>query len=150
MIALWLLSPVIAYMTGRPLTHERQPLGPAERAALRKIARKTWRFFEDLLAPGDHWLVPDNYQEDRDELVAHRTSPTNIGLQLIATLAAYDFGYISFSGVVDRLEPTFATLLDLPRYRGHFYNWYDTRSARRRSLPPISRRSTAAIWPGTC
>src|SRR6185503_18001185 len=85
-------------------------------------------FFEDLLGPVDHWLVPDNYQEDREELVAHRTSPTNIGLQLIATLAAYDFGYLSFSGVVDRLEPTFATLLGLPRYRGHFYNWYDTRT----------------------
>jgi cyclic beta-1,2-glucan synthetase len=128
MIALWLLSPAIAYVTGRPLVHERQPLGVAERAALRKIARKTWRFFEDLLSPADHWLVPDNYQEDRDELVAHRTSPTNIGLQLIATLAAHDFGYLSFSGVVDRLEPTFATLVRLPRYRGHFYNWYDTRT----------------------
>ena len=127
-IVLWLLSPGIAYVTGRPLAHERQPLDAAERATLRRIARKTWRFFEDLLAPVDHWLVPDNYQEDRDELVAHRTSPTNIGLQLIATLGAYDFGYLSFSGVVDRLEPTFATLLALPRYRGHFYNWYDTRT----------------------
>jgi cyclic beta-1,2-glucan synthetase len=128
MLALWLLSPVIAYVTGRPLAHERQPLGVPERAALRKIARKIWRFFEDFLGPADHWLVPDNYQEDRDDLVAHRTSPTNIGLQLIATLSAYDFGYLSFSGVLDRLEPTFATLLKLPRYRGHFYNWYDTRT----------------------
>ena len=128
MIALWLLSPGIAYVTGRPLSHERQPLGAAERATLRKVARKTWRFFEDLLQPGDHWLVPDNYQEDRDELVAHRTSPTNIGLQLVATFSAYDFGYLSFSGVVDRLEPTFATMLGLSRYRGHFYNWYDTRT----------------------
>jgi cyclic beta-1,2-glucan synthetase len=126
MIALWIVSPFIAYVTGLPLTHERQQLSPADRASLRKTARKTWRFFEDLLRPGDHWLVPDNYQEDREEQIAHRTSPTNIGLQLIATLAAYDFGYISFSGVIDRLEPTFATLHDLPRYRGHFYNWYDT------------------------
>jgi len=114
LIALWLLSPAIAYITGRPLVHERQPLDAGERATLRKVARKTWRFFEDLLGPVDHWLVPDNYQEDREELVAHRTSPTNIGLQLIATLAAHDFGYLSFSGVVDRLEPTFATLLALP------------------------------------
>jgi len=70
LIALWVLSPAIAYVTGRPISHERQPLGPAERAAFRRIARKTWRFFEELLVPGDHWLVPDNYQEDRDELVA--------------------------------------------------------------------------------
>jgi cyclic beta-1,2-glucan synthetase len=133
MIALWLLSPVLAHVTGRPLTHQRQPLGAVERAALRKLARKTWRFFEDLVTPADHWLVPDNYQENRDQLIAHRTSPTNIGLQLMATLSAHDFGYLSFSGVVDRLEPTFATLLNLPRYRGHFYNWYDTRT-----LTPLS------------
>ena len=72
--------------------------------------------------------MPDNYQEDRDELIAHRTSPTNIGLQLMATLAASTSATSSFSGVVDRLEPTFETLLELPRYRGHFYNWYDTRT----------------------
>jgi cyclic beta-1,2-glucan synthetase len=126
-IALWMVSPIVAYATGRPLGRRFQPLGPSERAQLRMTARRTWRFFEDLLVPGDHWLIPDNYQEDRPELVAHRTSPTNIGLQLMSILAAHDFGYISFSGVIDRLEPTFATLLALPRYRGHFYNWYDTR-----------------------
>jgi cyclic beta-1,2-glucan synthetase len=126
LIALWAVSPVIAYITGQPLSHTRQVLGPAERVELRKIARKTWRFFEDLVGPADHWLVPDNIQEDRKELIAHRTSPTNIGLQLIGTLAAGDLGYLSFCGVIDRLEPTFATLLKLPRYRGHFYNWYDT------------------------
>jgi cyclic beta-1,2-glucan glucanotransferase len=126
MIALWIASPVIAYGTGQPLSYARQVLGLAERAELRKVARKTWRFFEDLVGPADHWLVPDNIQEDRKELVAHRTSPTNIGLQLIATLGAGDLGYLSFCGVIDRLEPTFATLLKLPRYHGHFYNWYDT------------------------
>jgi len=73
-------------------------------------------------------LIPDNYQEDRDELIAHRTSPTNIGLQLLSTLAAHDFGYLSTAGVIDRLEPTFGTLVRTQRYRGHFYNWYDTRT----------------------
>ena len=126
LVALWLASPAIAYATGRPPVHELQTLGDPERESLRKIARRTWRFFEDLLTPADGWLIPDNYQEDRQDVVAHRTSPTNIGLQLLSTLAASDFGYISASGVVDRLEGTFATLLSLPRYRGHFYNWYDT------------------------
>jgi len=126
LIALWAISPLVAFMTGQPLSYARQIPGPAERAELRKVARRTWRFFEDLVRPADHCLIPDNIQEDRKELIAHRTSPTNIGLQLLATLAAGDFGYISFSGVIDRLEPTFATLVKLPRYRGHFYNWYDT------------------------
>ena len=94
----------------------------------REVARRTWRFFEELIGPADHWLVPDNYQEDRQELIAHRTSPTNIGLQLLSTLAACDFGYLSYAGALDRLEPTFDTLLRMQRYRGHFYNWYDTRT----------------------
>ena len=128
LVALWLLSPGFVYATGRPAPDARQAVGDAERAALRRVARRTWLFFEDLYTAADHWLVPDNIQEDRAELVAHRTSPTNIGLQLLATLAAYDFGYITASGVVARLEPTFGTLLKLPRYRGHFYNWYDTRT----------------------
>jgi len=67
--------------------------------ALRMVARRTWLFFEELFTPADHWLIPDNYQEDRDDRVAHRTSPTNIGLQLISTLAAYDFGYLSAPAV---------------------------------------------------
>ncbi len=128
LIGLWLLSPAIAYATGRPVRDPRQAISPGDRAALRKVARRTWLFFEELLTPADHWLIPDNYQEGRADVIAHRTSPTNIGLQLLSTLAAYDLGYLSASGVVDRLEPTFATLLKLPRYRGHFFNWYDTRT----------------------
>jgi cyclic beta-1,2-glucan synthetase len=119
LIALWLISPGLVYLTGRTLPDARQDIDDESRAALRKIARRTWLFFEDLLSPVDHWLIPDNYQEDREEVIAHRTSPTNIGLQLLSTLAAYDCGYISASGVVDRLEPVFATLVALPRYRGH-------------------------------
>jgi cyclic beta-1,2-glucan synthetase len=128
MIVLWVISPWIALTTGRPIEHARQAPGRAERLALRAIARRTWRYFEDLLSPADHWLIPDNYQEDRGDPIAHRTSPTNVGLQLLATVSAHHFGYLSLAGVVDRLEPTFATLDDLPRYRGHFFNWYDTQT----------------------
>ncbi|HEX2342201.1 MAG TPA: glucoamylase family protein [Vicinamibacterales bacterium] len=126
--ALWFLSPGLAYATGLPLVHRRPPLGRDDRLALRRVARLTWRFFDELVGPEDHFLVPDNYQEDRRELVAHRTSPTNIGLQLLATLSAYDFGYLTLAGTLDRLERTFDTLLRMQRYRGHFYNWYDTRT----------------------
>jgi len=125
-IVLWCLSPVLAYTTGRPLSRNRAVLSRAARSAFRAAARRTWRFFDDLAGAEDHWLIPDNLQEDRRELVAHRTSPTNIGLQLLSTLAAYDFGYVSVTGLLTRLERTVATLLRMPRYRGHFYNWYDT------------------------
>jgi cyclic beta-1,2-glucan synthetase len=125
-LIIWFISPALAFATGQPLVNRRAQPGEAERAAFRRVARKTWRFFEELVGPDDHWLIPDNYQSDRVEVVAHRTSPTNIGLQLLSTLAAYDFGYLSFARTLDRLEPTFDTLLRMQRYRGHFYNWYDT------------------------
>ncbi len=133
-VALWCLSPGIAYKTGRPFPRDRAAVNRAARLAFRTVARRTWRFFDDLAGPEDNWLIPDNLQEDRRELVAHRTSPTNIGLQLLATLAAYDFGYLNAVDLITRLERTFATLLRMPRYRGHFYNWYDTRTLT--ALPP--------------
>jgi cyclic beta-1,2-glucan synthetase len=127
-LILWFISPALVYVTGLRLVHRRTALPRAARAEYRIIARRTWRFFEELVSPADHWLIPDNYQEDRQDVIAHRTSPTNIGLQLLSTVAAYDFGYLSFTGLLDRLEPTFDTLLRMQRYRGHFYNWYDTRT----------------------
>jgi cyclic beta-1,2-glucan synthetase len=127
-ILLWLGSPALVLASGRPVPDPRQQIDDAQRAALRIVARRTWLFFEELFTPADHWLIPDNYQENRGDPIAHRTSPTNIGLQLISTLAAYDLGYLSAASVVARLEPAFGTLLKLQRYRGHFYNWYDTRT----------------------
>jgi cyclic beta-1,2-glucan synthetase len=125
-VMLWVVSPAIARRTGLPVRHRHQPPSAEERRALRQIARRTWRFFDDLVGPADNWLVPDNLQENRREPIAHRTSPTNIGLQLLSTLAARDFGYLTTTEVLTRLEPTFQTLLRMDRYRGHFYNWYDT------------------------
>jgi cyclic beta-1,2-glucan synthetase len=127
-LILWAISPSIAFVTGRPLPHRRGALGKADRAAYRTVAIQTWRFFEELATEADNWLIPDNYQENRLDTIAHRTSPTNIGLQILATLAAHDLGYLTFNDVLDRLEPTFDTLLRVQRYRGHFYNWYDTKT----------------------
>ena len=127
-LILWFISPALVYVAGLPLLHRVTAVGRSERATLRRVARRTWRFFEELVGPADHWLIPDNYQQDRQDVIAHRTSPTNIGLQVLSTLAAFDFGYLSYAGVLDRLEPTFDTLLRMQRYRGHFYNWYDTRT----------------------
>ena len=127
-LILWFISPAFIYVAGLPLLQRVTAIGRSERATLRRVARRTWRFFEELAGPADHWLIPDNYQEDRQDVIAHRTSPTNIGLQVLSTLAAFDFGYLSYAGVLDRLEPTFDTLLRMQRYRGHFYNWYDTRT----------------------
>jgi cyclic beta-1,2-glucan synthetase len=137
-LILWFISPALVYVTSLPLVHRRAGPGRSDRAVFRTVARRTWRFFEELVGPADNWLIPDNLQEDRPEPVAHRTSPTNIGLQLLSTLAAYDFGYVTFSTLLDRLEPTFDALLRMQRYRGHFYNWYDTRTLTPLAPPYIS------------
>ena len=97
---------------------------------LRKLARKTWAFFEQFVGPDDHWLPPDNYQEHPVATVAHRTSPTNMGLALLANLSAYDFGYMSAGQLIERTTNAFHTMEALERHRGHFYNWYDTQSLK--------------------
>ncbi len=101
---------------------------------LRKISRKTWAFFETFVAPEDNWLPPDSYQENRGDPFAHRTSPTNMGLSLLANMSAYDFGYIPVGQVLKRTANAIRTMEALERYQGHFYNWYDTQSLK--PLPP--------------
>ncbi len=102
----------------------------ADARALRGVARRTWRFFETFVTPADHMLPPDNFQEDPEPVVAHRTSPTNIGLYLLSTIAAHDFGWLGAIDTIERLEATLATMDRLERFRGHFYNWYDTQDLR--------------------
>jgi cyclic beta-1,2-glucan synthetase len=127
-VVLWGISPFLAYETGRPREDRRRSLDARERRQFRKVARLTWRFFEEVLTPGDNWLVPDNYQEGRTDAIAHRTSPTNIGLQMMAIVSAWDLGYLSRTQCLARLERTFESLQHLPKYRGHLFNWYDTQS----------------------
>ena len=106
----------------------RPKLEPEQIELLRRTARKTWHYFETFVTAEENWLPPDNFQEDRVPAVASRTSPTNIGLCLLANLAAYDFGYLSLGQLLERSQATIETLQRLDRHRGHFYNWYDTRT----------------------
>ncbi|GHV52127.1 cyclic beta 1-2 glucan synthetase [Deltaproteobacteria bacterium] len=134
-LLLWLVSPFIIWRLSRPLPVQQATLSPDQLVFLRKLARKTWAFFETFVGPEDNWLPPDNYQEHPVARVAHRTSPTNIGLSLLANLSAYDLGALTAGGFLERAEKTFQTLRSLERYRGHFFNWYDTRSLK--ALPPL-------------
>ncbi len=127
-LVLWFASPAIAWWISRPLAIRRAALSAKQILFLRKLSRRTWAFFETFIGPEDHWLPPDNYQEYRVAAVAHRTSPTNMGLALLANLAAYDFGYLTSGQLVERTENALGTMGTLARHRGHFYNWYDTQS----------------------
>jgi cyclic beta-1,2-glucan synthetase len=125
--ALWALSPLIARWASLPPPPDGHLLiTPHDARALRLIGRRTWRFFEAFVTAEDNWLPPDNFQEDPEPVIAHRTSPTNIGLYLLSVVAARDFGWIGTLDTVERLEATLATIHKMEQFRGHLYNWYDT------------------------
>jgi cyclic beta-1,2-glucan synthetase len=126
-ILVWISAPVVAHWISLPPKHaEAEQLPDAEKQALRKLSRRTWRFFETFVSTEHHSLPPDNFQEVPRTVVAHRTSPTNIGLYLLSTLAARDLGWQGTQEMAERLEATLETMGKLEKYRGHFYNWYDT------------------------
>jgi cellobiose phosphorylase len=134
-LLLWFVSPGLAWWISRPLERAEAHLTMEQTTFLRNVARRTWAFFETFVGPDDHWLPPDNYQERPVVRVAHRTSPTNMGMALLANLAACDFGFIPAGQLVRRTASSLSTMSTLERHRGHFYNWYDTRSLQ--PLPPL-------------
>ncbi|NNN19470.1 MAG: cyclic beta 1-2 glucan synthetase, partial [Acidimicrobiaceae bacterium] len=124
----WLVSPIFGWWISRPLPSPRTDLTLEQQVFIRSAARRTWRFFADFISPEDNWLPPDNFQKYPSPAIARRTSPTNIGMSLLAHLAAYDFGYISAEEFLLRSQNILSAMEKLERYRGHFYNWYDTRT----------------------
>jgi cyclic beta-1,2-glucan synthetase len=126
-VVLWATAPIFALRISQPprLT-ELEPLSSKDTRELRLISRRTWHFFESFVTAEDHWLPPDNFQEDPKPVVAHRTSPTNIGLYLLSTVAARDFGWLGTLDALERVEATLGTMKQMELFRGHFYNWYNT------------------------
>ena len=123
-IALWLSSPAIARWISLPPAA--RALSGRDRQFLRQIARRTWCFFDTFVTVADNMLPPDNFQEDPVPTIAHRTSPTNLGLYLLSVTAAHDFGWLGTADAIERLEATLHSMNRLERCRGHFYNWYGT------------------------
>lgn len=135
LLASWLVSPAITWIMGRPASRLSRGIDERQRIFLRKTARRTWEYFARFVGPGHHWLPPDNFQQDPPIGDATRTSPTNMGMALLGNLAAWDFGYVSVGMLLDRTDQAFRTMEELPRHRGHFFNWYNTRT-----LAPIPPR----------
>ncbi|WP_229256619.1 GH36-type glycosyl hydrolase domain-containing protein [Duganella lactea] len=122
----WLVAPAIADWISRPIKRQSAQLSPEQTQFLHKLARRTWAYFDRFVGPEGHWLPPDNMQEHPVQVVAHRTSPTNIGMALLANLSAVDFGYITVGQMMTRTNHTLDSMDQLERHHGHFYNWYDT------------------------
>jgi cellobiose phosphorylase len=140
----WIVSPGLVPLLNTP-TRRRifTTLTNDDRLMLRDVARRTWRLFDDFVGPQTSWLPPDNYQENLNVEVANRTSPTNVGLWVLAALAARDFGYLTVDEVLERLDNTFETLEKMDKHEGHLLNWYDTTT-----LAPLLPRYVSMVDSG--
>ncbi|WP_090192347.1 MULTISPECIES: GH36-type glycosyl hydrolase domain-containing protein [unclassified Duganella] len=126
----WLVAPAIADWISRPIERKSAQLSPEQDQFLQTLARRTWAYFDRFVGPEDNWLPPDNVQEHPVQVIAHRTSPTNIGMALLANLSAVDFGYITVGQMMGRTNHTLGSMDQLERHHGHFYNWYDTQTMK--------------------
>ena len=143
LLASWTLAPWMAWAFSRPTRHERTPLSSDDRAYLLEVARKTWQYFDRFVTADDNFLPPDNIHVHPALVVAHRTSPTNIGLGLLSTVAAHDLGYIDTAELVARIDATLSTVERLEKWEGHLLNWYDTQT-----LAPLSPRYVSTVDSG--
>ena len=127
----WLAAPAVAYwMSMSPNLEDALAASPEDRKTLRLVARRTWRYFETFVTRDDNFLPPDNFQEQPKPQIAHRTSPTNIGLYLLSVASAREFGWVGLADAVEKLEVTLAAMKRLETFKGHLYNWYDTTDLR--------------------
>jgi cyclic beta-1,2-glucan synthetase len=141
-LALWALAPLLAHRLSQPMAARDVALGSEDRTFLLGLARSTWKYFEAFMGPEDHFLPADNFQETPGR-VAHRTSPTNMGMGLLATLAAHDLGLIGTGELVERVDATLTTMEGLELLEGHPFNWYDTQS-----LAPLPPRYVSTVDSG--
>ncbi|UNC93189.1 GH36-type glycosyl hydrolase domain-containing protein [Candidatus Contubernalis alkaliaceticus] len=127
-LVIWGVSPFIAYVISKDINIEQEKLGQEALLELGKITRKTWRYFEEFANAKNNFLAPDNFQEDPPRGIAYRTSPTNIGLGLLASLSGRDMGYTGILETFEAISKTVTTIEKMEKWNGHLYNWYDTRT----------------------
>jgi len=143
-LVLWALSPLVLRWLSNPIrVPAAQQISAKQVAYLRRQARRTWRYFDDLVGADTNWLPPDNSQLALRVEVAPRTSPTNIGMWFTAALAARDFGYLSADELCHRCSATLATIEQLERYEGHLLNWYNTTTRE-----PLSPKYVSSVDSG--
>ncbi len=140
--AFWAISPFVAHSVSQTKT-ERIALTESDRSFLAYQAGLMWKYFDELLTEKDHYLIPDNFQEQPAAGVAHRSSPTNIGLSLLCALAGADLGLCSRERAMHLMDCVLDTLENMPKWHGHIYNWYNTRT-----LAPLSPRWVSTVDSG--
>ena len=142
-LVLWTAAPLLATWLSHPAPPQRKELSESDRERLLEIAGRTWKYFETLVGEEDNFLPPDNLQETPERTVAHRTSPTNVGMALLSSLAAHDLGFLPLDSMLERTERTLGTMEGLETHEGHLLNWYDTRT-----LAPLAPRYVSTVDSG--
>ncbi len=143
LLMLWLIAPEVTMLLNRPRHKAPKLLNSADKLFLRNLARRTWLYFETFAGPQDGWLPPDNYQGEPHPEIAHRTSPTNIGMMMLSTASAWDFGYLGAEELAARTSNIYSSLDRLETHRGHFLNWYNTVD-----LQPLEPRYVSVVDSG--
>ncbi|PSR34300.1 MAG: carbohydrate-binding protein [Sulfobacillus benefaciens] len=141
--ALWLLSGYMIERMSRPLTKPQALWVEAAKPQLELWAGQIWAFFDHYVTAHESWLPPDNVQFPMGEKIAHRTSPTNIGLYLASVVAARDLNLVDTPTMIQRIDSTLATLVTMEKWHGHLFNWYDTETAK-----PLEPRYVSTVDSG--
>ncbi len=132
-----------AYFSANVRKSSSKNINPNDKEKLRSYAAAMWKYYDELCLEGDNYLPPDNFQETPVHRIAHRTSPTNIGLMLLCTLCAKDFGFIDTKTMCDKLEKSISTIEKLEKWEGNLLNWYNTKN-----LAPLKPRYVSAVDSG--
>ncbi|WP_379969711.1 GH36-type glycosyl hydrolase domain-containing protein [Ectobacillus sp. sgz5001026] len=140
---IWLLARPIIVQLNRPPKSISHAWVEEAKPELRDLARHIWSFYERYVTREESWLPPDNVQYQPSELVAHRTSPTNIGIYLACTVASRDLHFTDTEAMLFRIESTLQTVESMEKWKGHLLNWYDTRSAS-----PLTPRYVSTVDSG--
>ncbi len=124
----WCAAPLLMFWLGKKFPQNKKHLTEKETAEVRRLAQDTWHFFDSLLTEEKHWLIPDNYQLNREQKTDYKTSPTNIGYSLTAVVSAAELGFITSREALSRIGHIVDTVGRLEKWNGHLYNWYDLQS----------------------
>lgn len=127
---LWITTPYIMYKISKVPENNKKKIAKEDEIYLKEIAQRTWQFFKDYLTAENNYMIPDNYQEDRKQVVVPRTSSTNIGLSMLAIISSYDLGFEGLESSIDRLKKLINVVYELPKWNGHLYNWYNIKTKK--------------------
>jgi len=140
---MWLITPIFVWHISKELQEEKEVLDKKEEKYILELANETWKYFKDYLNENNNYLIPDNYQENRNPIFVNRTSSTNIGLSLISVVSAYDLKFINKEECVNLLIKIIETIEKLSKWNGHLYNWYNIHS-----LEPLIPRYISTVDSG--